>query len=48
MDANHCEPTGNGGNGTLINQDEQQILNRTAEHANTLARTEGAQEGEFH
>lgn len=41
-----CCPKGNGGNSTVTNQDERQILERTA---TTLpVRTEGTQEGQAH
>lgn len=45
MDNEHC-PTGDGGNTTIVNQDEAEILQRTTQGVAT--RAEGAQEGEFH
>lgn len=40
-DNENCCPTGNGGNSTITNQDEQQILDRVPQ---IPVRTEGMQE----
>lgn len=40
-----CEPTGDGGNSTITNQDEQTILDRCTQ---IPSRIEGAQDGELH
>jgi hypothetical protein len=42
MDDKHCCPVGPGGNTTVINQDEAEILVRTTQACAT--RTEGMQE----
>ncbi|MEW1547525.1 hypothetical protein [Streptomyces tsukubensis] len=44
-DEKHC-PKGPGGNTTLVNNDEAEILERTTQ--GIPMRAEGAQEGEFH
>lgn len=41
-----CCPTGDGGNTTIVNQDEQKILDRTTQ--NCGVRVEGAQDQDFH
>ena len=41
----HC-PKGDGGNSTIINQDEAEILEATTQRIGT--RAEGAQDAEFH
>lgn len=45
MDHDKCCPTGPAGNTTIVNQDEQEILNRCAA---LPARTEGSQESDAH
>lgn len=42
MDENHCCPVGPGGDTTIVNQDEQEILVRTTQACGV--RTEGMQE----
>lgn len=41
-----CCPKGNGGNSTLTNQDEREILERTS--TSLPVRAEGKQDGECH
>lgn len=45
MAGEKCDPTGDGGNSTLTNQDEQLILDRVVQ---IPARTEGMQDSEAH
>jgi hypothetical protein len=46
MDNAQCCPTGTGGNSTITNQDEQEILNRTMQMPKV--RVEGMQDSEAH